>query len=73
MGNDVHTRVELVESDTELAEAGEELRFDLAMNRVVDTLVDRGLDIALRLADADNLGDLPPKVSRHVNTRLPSS
>ena len=62
MGNDVHTRVELVESDTELAEAGEELGFDLAMNRVVDTLVHSWLYPAIGAADPHDLGYLPGHV-----------
>ena len=74
-------RVELVEGDAELAEAGEELRLDgtvliisipilrgavenhRPMNRVVDALVYRRLDVAVGLADADDLGDLPTERS----------
>ena len=53
-------RVELVERNTELAKAREQLRLDLAMDRVVDPLVRRRLDVSVRLADADDLGDFPP-------------
>ena len=53
-------RVELVERDPELAQAREQLRLDLAVDRVVDPLVRRRLDVPVRLADADDLGDLPP-------------
>ena len=54
------TGVELVEGDAEFAEAREELRLDLAVDGVVDALVRRRLDVPVRLADADNLGDFPP-------------
>lgn len=37
------------------------------MDGVVDALVDRGLDVAFRLADADNLGDLPATTPAVVN------
>ena len=52
-------RVELVERNTELAKAREQLRLDLAMDRVVDPLVRRRLDVPIRPADADDLCDLP--------------
>ena len=55
------TRVELVEGDTELTEAREEFGLDLSVDRVVDPLVRRRLDVPVRPADADDLCDLPSK------------
>ena len=57
---DGRTRVELVKCDAELAQAGEELRFGLAVDGVVDALVRRRLDVPVRAADAHHLGDFPP-------------
>ena len=54
------TRVELIKRDAELAEAREELRFNLAVDGVVDALVRRRLDVAVCAADAHHLGDFPP-------------
>ena len=52
-------RVELVERDAKLAQAREELGLDGAVDGVVDALVRGGLDVPVRLADADDLCDLP--------------
>ena len=58
-GKGRRTGVKLVEGDAELAQAGEELRFGLAVDGVVDALVRRRLDVAVRAADAHHLGDFP--------------
>ena len=62
----LRTRVELVEGDAELAQAREELRLDPAVDGVVDPLVRRRLDVTVRLADADDLRDLPSKPGQSV-------
>ncbi len=54
-----HTWVELVKRDPELAETREELGLDGALDRVVDPLVDRRLNVSVGLADADDLCDFP--------------
>ena len=56
------TRVELVEGDPELPQAREELRFNLALDRVVDALVNSRLHPAIGAADPNDLGDLPGHV-----------
>lgn len=53
------TRVKLVETDAELAQAREQLRLDRPMDCVVDTLICRGLDISVGLAYPHNLSDFP--------------
>ena len=55
------TGVEFVEADTVFAQAREELRLDPAVDRVVDALVRRRLDVPVRPADADDLCDFPSK------------
>ena len=59
-------RVELVKRDPVLAQAREELRLDLAVDGVVDTLVRRRLNVPVRPADADDLCDLPSAPSELV-------
>ena len=56
------TRVELVERDPELPQAREQLRLDLALDRVVEALVRCGLHPAIGAADPNDLGDLPGHV-----------
>ena len=58
------TRVELVERDAELAQAGKELGLDLPVDRVVDALVRRRLDVPVLAADVHDLRDLPCHVVR---------
>ena len=53
------TRVELVERDPELPQAREELRLNLALDRVVHALVHGRLHPAIGAADPDDLSDLP--------------
>ena len=53
------TRVELVECDPELPQAREELRLNLALDRIVDALVHSRLHPAIGAADPHDLGDLP--------------
>ena len=56
------TGVELIKRDTELPQAWEQLRLDVAVDGVVYPLVRSGLDIPVRLADSDHLGDFPGHV-----------
>ena len=56
------TRVELVERDSELPQAWEQLRLNLALDRVVDALVNSRLHPAIGAADPNDLGDLPGHV-----------
>ena len=62
--NEGHTRVIPVKRYAKLAEAREELGFDIALEDVVHALVHGRLNVPIRLADADNLGDLPPCIRR---------
>ena len=58
------TRVKLVERDPKLAQAREELRFNFPLDRIVNALVRRRLDVPILAADAHHLRDLPRHVVR---------
>lgn len=66
----MRTGIEFVKADPEFVQAGQQLGFDGAMDRVIDPLVCGRLDVPVGLANADNFCNFPAGIRTETRMNL---